>query len=396
MWPALLILVILSALALHLVWLSRYRQLARSVSGKISPPGGSAPDGPISGPTFQTQQKLFDGMAEGILILDESGRIESMNLALRRLLGLTRDVAGQTVEEGLNRPDLKDVIRRALEKEEVIEAELESPGPPPRSLQLTASHYSENAGRQKGVIVVVHDVSRIRQLETSRKEFVANVSHELRTPLSLIKGCVETLQDGARGDPAQTQRFLQVIQKQTDRLIYLIEDLLSLSRLESGRDVLNLQTVEVAQVAQRVLEDLQSLASARAIRLHNLLPSGLRARADADRLEQVFFNLLENAIKYGREGGEIWVGGKPVPHQKLELWVRDNGPGIAPEARERVFERFYRADRARARETGGTGLGLAIVKHIVQAHGGEVWISSEVGQGATFFFVLPAEASQAP
>ena len=139
----------------------------------------------------------------------------------------------------------------------------------------------------------------------------------------------------------------------------------------------------------RVLDDLQDRAAEKRVKLQNLVPPGLCARADADRLQQVLFNLIENAIKYGREGGHVATGGRALPERRVELWVRDDGPGIPPEARERIFERFYRVDRARSRETGGTGLGLSIVKHIVQAHGGEVWVKSEVGQGSTFFFTLP-------
>jgi two-component system phosphate regulon sensor histidine kinase PhoR len=232
-------------------------------------------------------------------------------------------------------------------------------------------------------------LTRIKQLESTRQEFVANVSHELRTPLSLIKGFVETLLDGAKDDPDLATRFLRTIEKHTDRLTYLIEDLLTISRLESGQIVMNLHQVDLREEVDHVIEDLQARAASKKVTLINSLPAELPARADTDRLQQVLFNLVENAIKYGRSDGNVTVGGQVNGSNIVELWVTDDGPGIPTESRERIFERFYRVDRARSRDTGGTGLGLAIVKHIVQAHGGEVWVKSELGQGATFFFTLP-------
>jgi two-component system phosphate regulon sensor histidine kinase PhoR len=216
------------------------------------------------------------------------------------------------------------------------------------------------------------------------------VSHELRTPLSLIKGFVETLLEGAKNDPEKCTRFLQTIEKHTDRLTFLIEDLLAISRLESGQVVMNLHQVDLREQTQRVVDDLRARAAEKNVRLENGVPAGLTGRADADRLQQVLTNLVENAIKYGRANGRVTLGGRADDH-RVEMWVEDDGPGIPPEARERVFERFYRVDRARSRETGGTGLGLSIVKHIVQAHGGEVWLKSDIGSGTTFFFTLPRD-----
>jgi two-component system phosphate regulon sensor histidine kinase PhoR len=247
----------------------------------------------------------------------------------------------------------------------------------------------DRAGTQRGSILVFHDLTRLKQLESTRQEFVANVSHELRTPLSLIKGFVETLLDGAKNDPELSTRFLHTIEKHTDRLTYLIEDLLTISRLESGQIVMNRHEVGLQEEVAQVIDDLQARAADKNTSLRNEIPADLQARADTDRLQQVLFNLVENAIKYGRTEGTVTIGGKVNEDSKAELWVKDDGPGIPPESKERIFERFYRVDRARSRETGGTGLGLAIVKHIVQAHGGEVWVKSELGQGATFFFTLP-------
>jgi two-component system phosphate regulon sensor histidine kinase PhoR len=240
------------------------------------------------------------------------------------------------------------------------------------------------------MILVFHDLTRLKQLENTRQEFVANVSHELRTPLSLIKGYVETLISGAKDDPGVATRFLQTIEKHADRLTYLIEDLLTISRLESGQVVMNIQKVGLQSVANDVVNDLQSRADDKKVILENQVPAEVMVRADADRIQQVLFNLVDNAIKYGRTDGHVWIGALAVDNRMIEVSVRDNGPGVPPDAIERVFERFYRVDKARSREQGGTGLGLSIVKHIVQSHGGEVWAKSAVGQGTTFLFTLPS------
>jgi two-component system phosphate regulon sensor histidine kinase PhoR len=288
--------------------------------------------------------------------------------------------------------ELEHLLSR-LKSERIVQGfELELLDLEDRWLQVNAAAVLGPQGESRGAILVFHDLTRIRQLENTRQEFVANVSHELRTPLSLIKGYVETLLDGALDHPEQAVRFLQTIDKHTDRLTYLIEDILTISKLESGQIALNRQPVELHGEVTRVLEDLRAVAAEHSTRTENSVPKGLLALADSDRLEQVLFNLIDNALKYGRNGGVVEIGARPAEHQNVEMWVKDDGPGIPSEAQERVFERFYRVDRARSREGGGTGLGLSIVKHIIQAHGGEVWLQSELGQGTQFNFTLPAEA----
>jgi two-component system phosphate regulon sensor histidine kinase PhoR len=219
---------------------------------------------------------------------------------------------------------------------------------------------------------------------------VANVSHELRTPLSLIKSATETLLDGAKDDPAALTRFLQIIDKHANRLALLIDDLLLLSTLDSGGLRLNRQPLQLRATVQDAIEDLQARATARDVALKNLVPGSLVVLADNDRMRQVISNLLDNAIKYGREGGTASVLGEATPDGRLEITVADDGPGIPQDSQTRIFERFYRVDKARSREQGGTGLGLAIVKHVVQAHGGEVRIESEPGNGSRFIINLPA------
>lgn len=330
---------------------------------------------------------LIQNMGEGVLLLDRDGRVELANRAFEQLFGVGQEVRGRTVLEATRAHELEAVVRQARETGRVLGAELELRTPESRLLQVNAARLG--TGPDAGLILVFHDLTRFRQLENQRREFVANVSHELRTPLSLIKGYVETLLDGAREDPELNRRFLQTIARHTDRLTYLIEDLLTLSRLESGAAVLNPTQVNLRDLAGRVIEDLGTRAAERSVTLVNAVPAGLEACADPDRVLQVLLNLVDNAIKYGRAQGRVEVGGRETDRNRIELWVRDDGPGLPRAALGRVFERFYRVDRNRSREQGGTGLGLAIVKHIVQSHGGEVRAESEPGRGATFYFTLP-------
>jgi len=336
------------------------------------------------------QQVLFNSMIEGLLLLDRSQKIYLANRAFKNLFGLKIEARGKTILEVLRLYELEELVQRVQAEGQVFDYEVKLPGLTERWLRVNASVIANTAGEREGMILVFHDLTRLKQLERTREEFVANVSHELRTPLSLIKGYVETLLDGARNNPEVSQRFLKIIERNTSRLDLLIQDLLTISALESGRMKLNLQPLDVRAVAEKVLGDLHAKAEAKHVTLANALPL-LPARADANRLDQVFANLVDNAIKYGRPNGQVTVSGRKLDDGRLEVFVQDDGPGIPPEALDRVFERFYRVDKARSRDQGGTGLGLSIVKHIVQAHGGEVWARSEPGKGATFFFTLPAE-----
>ena len=335
---------------------------------------------------------LFDHMVEGVLWLDAAGRIQLANPSLMRMFMTHGEVRGWTLLEAFRLPELNVLVERLRAEGTILDHELTLPGAEPRILQVNAVALLDEQKQMEGAVLVFHDLTRVKQLEGARQEFVANVSHELRTPLTLIKGCVETLLDGAKDDPAVGDRFLRTIEKHADRLTYLIEDLLTLSQLESGRLALNLRATPLREVSTRVMDSFEARARVKQVTLENHVPADLFAQADSERLEQVLFNLVDNAIKYGRTGGRVILLGERLGDGRTRVSVQDDGPGIPPEARDRVFERFYRLDKARSREQGGTGLGLAIVKHIVQRHGGEVGLQSEVGQGSTFSFVLPGRS----
>ena len=321
-------------------------------------------------------------------MLDRTQKIYLANRAFKNLFGQKVELRGKTILEALRLHELDDLVQRVQAEGQVFDYELKLPDLSERWLRVNAAVISNSAGEREGTVLVFHDLTRLKQLERQREEFVANVSHELRTPLSLIKGYTETLLDGARDNPEVAERFLKIIERNTQRLDLLIQDLLTISALEAGRMKLDLQPVELCSLVEKVFTDLHAKSENKNVELVNELPA-LTASADVNRLDQVLANLVDNAIKYGRAEGRVTVGGGKLDNGKLEMFVRDDGLGIPPESLERVFERFYRVDKARSRDQGGTGLGLSIVKHIVQAHGGEVRCESELGKGATFFFTLP-------
>jgi len=389
MWLFLTILVIALALGIHFWWRQKFRHQQRQ--GEADREDFLRREQQTTIDAKAQQQVLFNSMLEGLLLLDRNRRIYLANRAFKNLFGLKTELRGKTVMEALRVHELAALVERVESDGQVFDYELKLPELSERWLQVNAAAIFNSAGEREGTILVFHDLTRLKQLERTREEFVANVSHELRTPLSLIKGYVETLLDGARNNPEVSERFLRIIERNTQRLDLLIQDLLTISALESGRVKLNLQPVALHPLVDKVLADLKKPAGAKEVNLINELP-GITVTGDASRLEQVFANLVDNAIKYGHAQGIVKVGGRKTEANKIEIFVQDDGPGIPPESLDRVFERFYRVDKARSREQGGTGLGLSIVKHIVQSHGGAVWVKSELGKGATFFFTLPLES----
>jgi two-component system, OmpR family, phosphate regulon sensor histidine kinase PhoR len=335
-------------------------------------------------------EAMLDGMIEGLVVIDADRRIALANRAAEEMFGFSRMMAGGTVIEALRHHEVAAIATRAMTENTAIEHEVRLERSVPRILQISAVALHSRLGAPAGAVLVFHDITRLRQLEAIRQDFVANVSHELRTPLSLIKSAAETLIDGGKNDPAITTRFLEIIDKHASRLTLLLDDLLLLARLDSGRVEIEVQSLALRSAVQDSLDDAALIARTRGVTITNEVPAGLVASADPVRLRQVLANLIDNAIKYGRPDGHVTVTARRVSLTTIEASVRDDGPGIPVEAKERIFERFYRVDKARSREQGGTGLGLAIVKNVVQAQGGDVRVESAVGSGSTFYFTLPA------
>lgn len=340
-------------------------------------------------------EAMLDAMIEGLVVIDAERRIVLANRAAEAIFGFSRMMAGGTLLEAIRHHEVATLARRALTEAAPIEHEVRVERPVARILQVSAVALQNRERVTTGAVLVFHDITRLRQLEAVRQDFVANVSHELRTPLSLIKSAAETLIDGGKNDPAITTRFLEIIDKHASRLTLLIDDLLLLSRLDSGRVALERQKILLRATVQDSLDDAAIIARGKGVTLTNEVPVALAAHADPVRLRQVLGNLVDNAIKYGRPQGTVIVSAKPANSAMIEVAVKDDGPGIPAEAKTRVFERFYRVDKARSREQGGTGLGLAIVKNVVQAHGGDVRVESTPGQGATFYFTLPVAEAEA-
>ncbi|NBQ59249.1 MAG: PAS domain-containing protein [Opitutaceae bacterium] len=338
----------------------------------------------------QRTAALFERMIEGLIVVDAGGRIRLANRAAGELFNFTPPAIGRTILETTRHHEVAALVTRLENEPEILGHELrletlESP----KFLQVNALALRDGDGARDGAILVIHDLTRLRQLEAVRQEFVANVSHELRTPLSLIKSAAETLIDGGKDEPDSLIRFLQIIDKHANRLTLLIDDLLMLSTLDSGNIRLALQSVSLGGAVQEVADDLRGRAHARGVTIKNQVGPALIVQADPDRLRQVISNLIDNAIKYGRIEGAVVISARSLDSRRIEVSVQDDGPGIPAEACARIFERFFRGDKARSREQGGTGLGLAIVKHVVQAHGGEVRVESAPGAGARFSFTLP-------
>ena len=344
--------------------------------------------------TEQRQLALFNNMVEGILLLDSERRIELMNPNLERLLHVGGHIVGKGVLEVIRLPEFSELLERVEADGDVSGFELEFPeGGVVRFFEINAVSIRAKDTSGHSTLLVFHDLTGQKRLENTRRDFVANVSHELRTPLAMIKGYVETLLDGAKDDATVRDKFLGTIDKHANRLSLLIEDLLSLSELEDGKAILKLKKIPLRKVAIQVIDELAEKAAAKNIEFHNELSEAATVIADQARLRQVFFNLIDNAIKYGKPGGAIEISSESITNNHVEISIHNDGAAIPRDAQDRIFERFYRVDSARSREQGGTGLGLAIVKHIVQFHGGEVRVESKPGQGTTFFFTLKPEGS---
>ncbi|MGB7572666.1 MAG: ATP-binding protein [Thermodesulfobacteriota bacterium] len=335
---------------------------------------------------------ILKGMVEGVLVVDERGRILMVNDALRKILSLSSEIVDKAPLEAVRNAELEEAIREAVQEGKNSAFELTFPLSGGKTIEVNVVGISpspKEGEKIKGAIAVFHDISRLKELEKIRQDFVANVSHELRTPLTTIKGYTETLLDGALKEAVAPQ-FLQVIQKHADRLTKIVEDLLALSKIESKEFYLKVDRLPLSELIDDVSDFVKEAAEKKKISIsRSIIPSSLEVMGDRSYLEQVFINLLDNAIKYTPEGGEISISAFENERREIQVLIQDNGMGIPKEDLSRIFERFYRVDKGRSQELGGTGLGLSIVKHIIQAHGGKVWVESQPGKGSTFYFTLP-------
>jgi two-component system phosphate regulon sensor histidine kinase PhoR len=324
---------------------------------------------------------MLDSMQEGVVAVTGEGLVRWSNSVMRRTAG-TEIRVGRPLVHSVRDPELLDCVKGAQESREVRYGRSSSLAPG-RTFEISAAPLPTG-----GVIAVLHDVTRVESAERSRRDFIANVSHELRTPLTSIQGYVETLMEDPHPNPVTTNEFLQVILKNATRMNRLTEDLLALATIESPDYKLAMQPTRAREMVNDAIESLGGIVADSGVELESSGAPDASVMADPDAMNQVFGNLIENAVKYGKSGGRIQVGARAL-EGVIEFYVRDFGPGIASEHLERIFERFYRVDKARSREAGGTGLGLAIVKHIVQAHGGSIRAESELGSGTTFLITLP-------
>lgn len=337
---------------------------------------------------------ILAGLEDGVLVADHRSLITLVNPALIQLFALRSDPVGQSVLTTFRLPILKSMVDGALEDGAPQQAEIELPGVIGESSgQVIVSAVPLNdAGGRAGAVMVFRNVSRLRRLEEVRREFVANVSHELRTPLSIFQGYLENLLETPDLPAEDVQAGLLVMRKHALRLNALVEDLLALARLESKRDELRPEAINLDEVLKETVTDWAGKAAAKHLRMLVDVPPDLTAQLDLLKFQQVLDNLLDNAVKYSADGGEVRLRASSS-NGHFELRVEDSGTGIPRQDLPHIFERFYRADKARSREMGGTGLGLAIVKHIVQAHGGTVRAESEYQNGTSIILTLPLETA---
>jgi len=333
---------------------------------------------------------VLDNMAEGVIAVDCEKRILMINPSAEAMFDIRKEsVFGKGMIETVRSKALDDMLAQAIQKQCLITGELELPRPVARVLRVNAVGISKCRDTICGILVV-SDISELRRLERSRQEFVANVSHELKTPLTSVRGFIEILQGDAGTDEARRGVFLKMMEKDSDRLTRLIDDLLELSKIESGELSLKLTPVNLEQELSEAMSLFGARAAERKIALEHHMPQRrpLYVLADRDRLRQILINLIDNAVKFNRDGGRVAAGVKETENDQVRVSIEDTGQGIPAESIPRIFERFYRVDKARSRELGGTGLGLSIVKHLVEAHGGTVSCKSVPQSGSTFSFTL--------
>jgi two-component system, OmpR family, phosphate regulon sensor histidine kinase PhoR len=356
---------------------ARQQELARQIAGRES-----------------GTQTILRAMQDGLLVVDKSLRVTLVNQAFRKLFGLPEISLGTPLLDIVRDATVDRLIAETLRTGKAMQSELiltDSKTNSERDVEVSAVPMSDDADLTTGAVVLFHDITQLKQADRVRRDFVANVSHELRTPLSILSGYIETLLDSPKTSREELSRILRVMERHSKRLGLLVDDLLSLAQLESRSTTLQLSDVQLPELFESVIRDWEKQLVEKRLKVTvDLSPDARTIRVDETRLHEVLYNLLENAVKYSRENGQIRLQATQRGHE-ITVSVTDNGIGIRKDDLLRIFERFYRADKARSRELGGTGLGLAIVKHIVQLHGGRVEAESELGRGTTIRVVLPVE-----
>jgi two-component system phosphate regulon sensor histidine kinase PhoR len=340
-----------------------------------------------------TQEKeqlraVLEGMVEGVLVTDAKGNVLLANSRLREFYDLTGEVVGRHYVEAVRDAGVDAVMREAASGDEIATLQLRAGRVSPRTLQVQAVRFPAAPAARAGTVAVFHDISQLARLEEVRRDFVANASHELRTPLAAIRGFAETLLHSESLGEGERRSYLEIIDRHAQRLTHIVHDLLELSTIERGRLRLEPAPLDLGPLLESMLRDWQPRLRERQLEASlGPLPDA-RAYADPHAVEQVLTNLLDNAVKYTEPGGRIEIEVEPAG-PKLRIRVRDTGIGIPAGDLGRIFERFYRVDKARSRALGGTGLGLAIVKHLVQGMGGDISVQSRLGEGSSFSFTLP-------
>jgi two-component system phosphate regulon sensor histidine kinase PhoR len=332
-------------------------------------------------------QTIFSAMHDALLVVDSNRQVILTNQTFRNLFDAPEISAGTSLLEIVRDPTLDRLLTDAFRGDGPVRCELTLDD---SQIELHAVATKNDAGEITGALVLFHDISELKKLDQVRRDFVANISHELRTPLSILRGYIETLLDNPKTSSEELTRILRVMERHSNRLELLVEDLLTLAQVESGNPDLQLGTVDLASFLKETIHDWEKkLASKQLNIIVNVAPDFSTIHADPTRLQEALYNLLDNAVKYSRKRGEIRLSTRQRDSE-IELAVSDDGIGIAKEDLPRIFERFYRADKARSPDSvRGTGLGLAIVKHIAQLHGGRVEADSELGKGTTIRVLIP-------
>ena len=341
-------------------------------------------------------QAIVGALADGLVVADGDRRIRLMNDAFRQMFGLDGLRPGGTLLETVRDAATERLLGEALTTGEMRRGSLtlQRAAESERHLEVVAEPIKDEPGKVNGAVILFRDITELRRTETMRRDFVANVSHELRTPLSILRGYLETLLENPKQPPGELLRIFEVMERHSNRLNLLVDDVLSLARLEGPGLALDLTTIRPAVFLRGIMRDWEKKFAAKNLRAELQVSEDLPPlQADEARLQEVIYNLLDNAVKYSSPGGQITVRASREDG-RLSLSVSDNGAGIPVRDLPRIFERFYRADKARHRELGGTGLGLSIVKHIAQLHGGSVEAKSEMGRGTTVQVLLPLSATQ--